>query len=124
MTDQRMPEMTGVELLTRARGQSPEAVRMIFTGYADLKAVIDAVNRGEIYRYLTKPWDPDDLVALLHQACEHYQRHAERERLLAEARDLVAQGLALPEGQDRGPWAEAGRALVERLDRALGKQQG
>jgi DNA-binding NtrC family response regulator len=121
MTDQRMPEMTGAELLSRARGECPEATRIIFTGYADLKAVIDAVNRGEIYRYLTKPWDPDDLVALLHQACEHYQRHAERDRLLADARDVLAQGLALPEGEDRGPWAEAGRALVARLDRALGR---
>src|SRR5207247_3272141 len=47
MTDQRMPAMTGVELLTRARSDCPEAIRIIFTGYADLKAVIDAVNRAE-----------------------------------------------------------------------------
>src|SRR5215213_10169769 len=53
MSDQRMPEMTGAELLSRTRGEYPQAVRIIFTGYADLKAVIDAVNRGEIYRYLT-----------------------------------------------------------------------
>src|SRR6059058_4375458 len=65
MTDQRMPEMTGTELLTRARGGNPEAIRIIFTGYADLKAVVDAVNRGEIYRYLTKPWDADALVDVL-----------------------------------------------------------
>src|SRR5260370_42568557 len=62
MTDQRMPEMTGAELLSRSRGQCPEAIRIIFTGYADLKAVVDAANRGEIYRYLTKPWDPDPLI--------------------------------------------------------------
>ena len=122
MTDQRMPEMTGAELLSRARGERPEAIRIIFTGYADLKAVIDAVNRGEIYRYLTKPWDPDDLCALLHQACEHYEELAERERLLADAQALVAQGLALPEGQDRRPWAEAGQALLARLDRALARK--
>src|SRR5947199_2664373 len=82
MTDQRMPQMTGVELLRRARGDCPEAVRMIFTGYADIKAVIDAINQGQIYRYLTKPWDPDELRAVLHEACEHYDRIAERKRIL------------------------------------------
>jgi len=51
---------------------------VIFTGYADLRAVIDAVNRGEIYRYLTKPWDPDDLCDVLRQACEHCEELAER----------------------------------------------
>src|SRR3954452_16036387 len=51
MTDQRMPNMTGVELLRRAKEERPEAVRIVFTGYADIKAVIDAVNQGEIYRY-------------------------------------------------------------------------
>src|SRR5262249_3693222 len=87
MTDQRMPEMTGVELLGRGRGECPHAIRVIFTGYADLRAVIDAVNRGEIYRYLTKPWDPDDLCDVLRQACEHYEALAERDRLLADLRD-------------------------------------
>ena len=120
MTDQRMPEMTGSELLSQARGACPEAIRIIFTGYADLKAVIDAVNRGEIYRYLTKPWDPDDLCAVLHQACDHYEALAERDRLLHDARDFVAQGLALPEGREDGSRAEVGKALLARLDRALG----
>src|SRR6516162_7050573 len=67
MSDQRMPEMTGVELLQRARAERPEAIRIIFTGYADIKAVVDAINEGQIYRHLTKPWDPDEMVALLHQ---------------------------------------------------------
>src|SRR5689334_1847569 len=119
MTDQRMPEMSGVELLSRARGEWPQAIRVIFTGYADLKPVIDAVNRGEIYRYLTKPWDPDELCAVLRQACDHYAALAERARLLSELRDYVAQGLALPQGQAGGPWADTGKALLARLDRAL-----
>jgi DNA-binding NtrC family response regulator len=119
MTDQRMPEMTGVELLSRVQGDCPQAVRMIFTGYADIKAVIDAINRGHIYRYLTKPWDPDELRAVLHQACGHYEQIAERQRLLADVRDYVAKGLAPAEGRDPEQWAEAGRALLVRLDRAL-----
>src|SRR5436190_19361923 len=121
MTDQRMPEMTGVELLSRARGACPEAVRVIFTGYADLKAVIDAVNRGEIFRYLTKPWDPDELCGVLHQACDHYAAIAERSRLLADLRGFVAQGLT---DRGNGEWAETGQALLRRLDRVLGKADG
>lgn len=90
MTDQRMPAMTGAELLSRARCECPQAIRVIFTGYADLKAVIDAVNRGEIYRYLTKPWDPDELVDVLKAACEHYDAIAERERLLVDVRGFLS----------------------------------
>ena len=121
MTDQRMPTMTGSELLSRARGECPEAIRMIFTGYADLKAVVDAVNRGEIFRYLTKPWDPDELVAVLHEACNSYETAAERRRLLADFREHVAKGFPLLEGQD-GQWVEKGKALVDRADEALKKK--
>jgi signal transduction histidine kinase len=84
MTDQRMPEMTGVEFLSQVRGDHPEAIRLLFTGYADLKAVIDAINQGNIYRYITKPWDPDDLQIIIRQAAEQYDLLVERKRLLAE----------------------------------------
>src|SRR5262245_32110295 len=87
MTDQRMPEMTGVEFLAQAKGDCPEAIRIVFTGYADIKAVIDAVNQGQIYRYLTKPWDPDELADVLREACDQHDRIAERGRLLVELRD-------------------------------------
>ncbi len=115
MTDQRMPNMTGAELLSRARDECPQAMRIIFTGYADLKAVIDAINRGEIYRYLTKPWDPDELCLLLREACEHYEAIAERRRLLVELRDHVAQGWAVRDET----WMAAGKTLVARADQAL-----
>jgi DNA-binding NtrC family response regulator len=116
MTDQRMPEMTGVELLRRARGECPESIRIIFTGYADLKAVIDAVNQGQIYRYLTKPWDPDELATVLHEACDHYDRITERRHLLRDVRDHVARWQPLLPAAE----AQAGSELLARLDRALG----
>src|SRR5262249_3091546 len=133
MTDQRMPGMTGVELLSRIPGACAQAMRIIFTGYADLKAVIDAINRGQIYRYLTKPWDPDELEAVLQQACAQYDQIAERQRVLSELRSHVAQGLALvqglregqygtlnPAGQAEGEqFAQAGQALHGRLERVL-----
>src|SRR5262249_41245054 len=108
----------GVELLIRARAECPEALRIIFTGYADLKAVIDAVNRAEIHRYLTKPWDPDDLCATLHEACKHHEARAERRRLLGEMRDHLARGLTTGTCNS-AEWAGAGRALLERANRLL-----
>ncbi len=87
MTDQRMPEMTGVEFLGHVRGGHPEAIRLLFTGYADIKAVIDAINQGNVYRYITKPWDPDDLQIVIRQAAEQYDLLVERKRLLAELQE-------------------------------------
>ena len=106
MTDQRMPQMTGVELLRRAREDFPEAVRIVFTGYADIKAVIDAINEGQIFRYLTKPWDPDELCQALHEACASFDRAAERRRLLLDLREHLTRG-------------QPDHALLARLDRAL-----
>jgi signal transduction histidine kinase len=82
MTDQRMPEISGVEFLRRVRHDQPDAVRLLFTGYADIKAVIDAINEGHVYRYITKPWDPDELIATLRQAGEQYDLLQERRQLL------------------------------------------
>jgi len=87
MTDQRMPEMSGVEFLHKLRGQYPEAIRLLFTGYADIRAVIDAINAGNVYRYITKPWDPEELQAVIHEACERYDLIADRKRLLADVQE-------------------------------------
>ena len=86
MSDQRMPDTTGIEFLRAVRHEQPEAVRLLFTGYADIKAVIDAINEGHVYRYITKPWDPDELRTILHQAGEQYDLLVERQRLLDDLR--------------------------------------
>src|SRR5688572_16912743 len=86
MTDQRMPEISGVELLTRVRERWPDAIRLLFTGYADIRAVIDAINQGNVYRYITKPWDPDELMTLIRDACGQHDLRAERKRLIEELR--------------------------------------
>ena len=127
MSDQRMPEMTGVELLRRARAECPEAIRIIFTGYADIKAVVDAINEGQIYRYLTKPWDPDELVALLHQACDHYQQIAERKQLLRDLKEHLSRSRDVLRGLPGQPEAQqlagAGDDLLARLERASAPQE-
>jgi signal transduction histidine kinase len=84
MSDQRMPEMTGVEFLTRVRDPHPDATRLLFTGYADIHAVIDAINQGNVYRYITKPWDPDELQTVIHEACERHDLIVQRKELSAE----------------------------------------
>src|SRR4051812_44465014 len=84
LSDQRMPGMTGDELLGQVRQRHPEAIRLLFTGYADIQAVIKAVNQGGIFRYILKPWDAAELEAVIAQAAEQYDLLAERRRLIGE----------------------------------------
>ena len=84
MSDQRMPEMTGVELLRQVKEQHPDAIRLLFTAYSDLNAVIDAINQGSVYRYIAKPWEAEDLKATLRQAYEFYRLQEERRFLVKE----------------------------------------
>src|SRR3954464_11723122 len=84
MTDQRMPETTGVEFLSHVKGPHPEATRLLFTGYADIRAVIDAINQGNVYRYITKPWDPDELQTIIREACERHDLIVQKRELTEE----------------------------------------
>jgi diguanylate cyclase (GGDEF)-like protein len=84
LTDQRMPNGTGAELLARSLGVAPETTRILFTGYSDISAVIDAVNEGQVYHYLTKPWRPEELKVVLSQGLERYRLVVENRRLFEE----------------------------------------
>jgi response regulator RpfG family c-di-GMP phosphodiesterase len=99
MTDQRMPQITGVEMLTKVKAKNPMAVRMLFTGYADLESIIAAINQGHVYQFLRKPWQPEDLQMAVRNAVVEYERIVagaeETERLRAEVADLRARVLAL-----------------------------
>lgn len=95
LTDQRMPAMTGVELLEKSLASHPETVRILLTGYTDLESVIGAVNKGQIFRYLTKPWDPVDLANTVDRAVERFEigeelkrKNVELERANTELRTL------------------------------------
>ncbi|OGT03875.1 MAG: diguanylate cyclase [Gallionellales bacterium RBG_16_57_15] len=94
VSDQRMPEMTGVEFLSRAKELYPKTVRMVLSGYADLNSVTEAINRGAIYKFLTKPWNNDTLCANVLEAFTHHELVLKKERLMQEiqsANDLLAQ---------------------------------
>ncbi len=118
MTDQRMPQMTGVELMGRVKTAYPDAIRIIFTGYADIKAVVDAINNGGLYRYITKPWDPDELVELLHESAAEYDAMVQRRQLLADLRTHVEEGRQLAKRMlEQGPGVESDQAH-QHIDRA------
>lgn len=87
MSDQRMPGMTGVEVLRHAKRLRPEATRLMFTAYADIKAVVDAINQGSVFRYITKPWDPEELQLVVRQAVEQHDLIVERDRLMTELKE-------------------------------------
>ena len=74
ISDQRMPDKQGTEVLRDIKEKSPNTIRILLTGYADLNAVIDSVNEGEIYRYITKPWQNDELKDVINKATEIAQQ--------------------------------------------------
>ncbi|HLJ92499.1 MAG TPA: diguanylate cyclase [Gemmataceae bacterium] len=88
LADQKMPRMSGVELLEWVREQFPKTVRLLMTGYADLDDAVEAINRGKVYRYLFKPWRADELVQILREAARTFQLERQNERLLEELRQL------------------------------------
>ena len=79
VTDQRMPNMTGVEFLESILDTHPEPVRILLTGYADINAVIDAVNKGKIYKYLSKPWNEQELDKTMEEAAAIYAENQQEE---------------------------------------------
>lgn len=91
MSDARMPGMDGATLLAQINQHHPSTVRILLTGYADPSAIIKAVNDGQIHRYISKPWNDDELLMTLRQALDHQHSERERQRLELLARRQNAQ---------------------------------
>jgi DNA-binding NtrC family response regulator len=89
VTDQRMPKMTGLELLREAEKIRPDAVGIILTAFTDVDVLIDAINLGHIYRYITKPWDAKELRGVLVQAIERHHLIGENRRMEARLREYT-----------------------------------
>jgi diguanylate cyclase (GGDEF)-like protein len=87
VSDQRMPQMTGVEFLSRVKELYPKTVRIILSGYADLSSVTDAINQGAIYKFLTKPWDNESLCANVLEAFRHYELTQQKNNLALEIQE-------------------------------------
>lgn len=93
ISDQRMPEMKGTEFLSKTVPEFPDTVRIILTGFTDVEDLVEAINSGQVYKYITKPWDPNELKAVVQRAAETYellkQRTEELYRSQAQT-DLLA----------------------------------
>lgn len=81
ISDQRMPMMTGIELLKHTAAMRPHMVRILLTGYTDVDALVEAINSGLVYMYITKPWNNEDLKLRVNRACEHYEQNKNRQAL-------------------------------------------
>ena len=117
-----MPRMDGVEFLTRLRLKQPNAMRLILSGFADLEALMDAINVAEIYRFISKPWSDYELRATLSQALAHHDALEENRRLAdairqsqaeLEVRERELKRLeALHPGITQVTWANDGSILI------------
>jgi DNA-binding NtrC family response regulator len=81
ITDQRMPGMTGIEFLESILPVYPDTIRILLTGFSDINAVMDAINRGQVYKYLVKPWQNDELKMYIENALEIYNLRTENKEL-------------------------------------------
>lgn len=90
ISDQRMPEMKGTEFLSKTVPQFPDTVRIILTGFTDIEDLVDAINSGQVYKYITKPWDPNELKAVVQRATETYEVLKQRTEELRRAQAQMA----------------------------------
>ncbi|MEE9189909.1 MAG: sigma-54 dependent transcriptional regulator [Candidatus Neomarinimicrobiota bacterium] len=89
--DQRMPGMSGVEFFQNAMKIQPDSARILITGYSDIEAIIEAINNGQIYYYIQKPWEPENIVAIAKGAAERYDLIQENRRLVRELSNINRQ---------------------------------
>lgn len=89
ITDQRMPEMTGVQFLGEVRSLLPDTIRMVLTGYSDSDAIVDAINNGRVFRYITKPWDESELRQTIENARELFKLRIKNKTLIRELQQQV-----------------------------------
>ena len=90
ISDQRMPEMKGTEFLSKTVPQFPDTVRIILTGFTDVEDLVEAINSGQVYRYLTKPWDSTELKQVVQRATETYELLKQRSAELHQAQAQLA----------------------------------
>ncbi len=112
ISDQRMPEMTGVEFLSKVFEMNPTTTRIILTGFADMDAIIRAINDGHVYAYITKPWEPADLKQVVRRAVDHHALAVENERLMTDLRDANVMLQAVMDQLDTGAIAIDAAGLV------------
>ena len=119
LTDQRMPDMSGVEFVTEVCRRHPATVRMILTGFSDMDAIIQAINAGHVYAYITKPWEPEQLKQVMKQAVEHYKLTVENERLVADLKRANLFLAAVMDELDTGAIAVDAAGVIQAVNRPV-----
>jgi CheY-like chemotaxis protein len=119
LTDQRMPGMDGVEFLAEVWKRHPTTVRMILTGFSDMQAMIQAINDGHVYAYITKPWEPEDLKQVMRQAVDHYELATENEQLLEGLRHANVFLEAVMDELDTGALALDAKGAIQAVNRPV-----
>lgn len=89
LTDQRMPDMSGIQFLETVMNEYPNVIRMVLTGYADMNAVIEAINTGRVYSYITKPWDELELKSILDGAARTYFSEIEHREVIDNLQKII-----------------------------------
>jgi CheY-like chemotaxis protein len=113
ISDQRMPEMTGVEFLAKVFEMDPTTTRIILTGFADMDAIIRAINDGHVYAYITKPWEPADLKQVVRRGVERHALAVENERLMSDLHDANVILEAVMDQLDTGAIAVDATGVVQ-----------
>lgn len=119
VSDQRMPNMTGIELLEKVKHEYPDSIRILLTGYSDINVAIDAINKGEVYRFITKPWNDHEIRNTVKLAMEKHHlalsiRSADEDKILS-----LAEAVELKDPYTRGHCERVANYAI-RLARRLG----
>ncbi|MCV9386447.1 response regulator [Reichenbachiella ulvae] len=118
ITDQKMPEMTGTELLERVLPEFPDVIRMILTGFADIEAIVKAVNKCGIYKYITKPWDKGEMKLTIDKALEAYELKSDKINLIREL-EKANESLEEKVEQRTKELAEVNKRLMDSIKYAM-----
>ncbi|MBD1836827.1 response regulator [Coleofasciculus sp. FACHB-712] len=118
ISDQRMPEMKGTEFLSRTVPKFPDTVRIILTGFTDVEDLVEAINSGQVYKYITKPWDPNELKAVVQRAADTYELLKQRTEELHRAQAQTALLATIVQVAQESPNVEA---TLEPIASAFGR---
>ncbi|MEW6495295.1 MAG: response regulator [Cyanobacteriota bacterium] len=118
ISDQRMPEMKGTEFLSKTVPQFPDTVRIILTGFTDVEDLVEAINSGQVYKYITKPWDPHELKAVVQRAAETYELLKHRTEELQRAQAQTALLAAIVQAAQE---SDSVQSCLEPIARAFGE---
>lgn len=117
LTDQRMPNMSGVDFLKEVWHRYPSTVCMILTGFADMEAIIEAINHGHVYAYITKPWEPDHLKQVVKRAVDHHALALDNDRLLVDLKHATVFLEAVMDQLDTGALAVDAAGVIQAANR-------